>query len=167
MRKSNWIVIAILVVASILFLILWNVFDFNLIDAKDLWITIIWWVVIVGVCVAIKLADNKRRQSMRTAFLAPHLIYNAEAGIVKVDAKTDVVPELQRILSNLKYDMVKAKVPEDSRIRFDYVVRTNRFAQNGNVWEGELVKISHSNRPKPFRDREELVMLLEGTVVPA
>lgn len=162
MRKSNWFVVAILVAASILFLIMWNALGFNLVDAKDLWFTIIWWVVIVGVCVAIMIAENKRRQNARTAFLAPQLIYNPEVGIVKVESETDMVPELQRILSNLKYDMVKAEVPADSRIRFDYVVHTNRFAHDGDVWEGDLVKISRSNSPKPFRDREELTMLLEG-----
>ncbi len=161
MRKGNWLVIAILLGASLLFLIMWQHFGFNLIHSVDLVITIFWWAVILGVCVAIKMAEEKRRQSVRTAFLAPGLIYNSESGIIRVPSDEDMVPALQQVLADLRYDMVKAEVPKDSHIRFNYVVRTNRFAQEGDQWTGELVKVCAPAHPKPFKNREELASLLE------
>ena len=162
MRKGNWLVIAILFGASVLFLIMWHHFDFDLIHGVDLAITIFWWVVILGVCVAIKLAEENRRQSVRTAFLAPGLIYNSESGIVRVPSDEDMVSALQQVLANLRYDMVKAEVPKDSHIRFNYVVRTSRFSQEGKQWMGELVKVRAPEHPKPFKSREELTALLSG-----
>ena len=162
MRKGNWLVIAILFGASVLFLIMWHHFDFDLIHGVDLAITIFWWVIILGVCIAIKLAEEKRRQSVRTAFLAPGLIYNSESGIVRVPSDEDMVSALQQVLANLRYDMVKAEVPKDSHIRFNYVVRTSRFADEGEQWTGKLVRVRAPGHPKPFKSREELAILLNS-----
>ena len=47
-RKSNVIIIAILMVASIAFLWLWNYLGFHLIDMRDLVITILWWIITIA-----------------------------------------------------------------------------------------------------------------------
>lgn len=56
-RKSNVIIIAILMVASIAFLWLWNYLGFHLIDMRDLVITILWWIITIGLCIAIHIAE--------------------------------------------------------------------------------------------------------------
>lgn len=103
MKKSNWLIVAVLVVASFIFLAAWYVLGFNLIDDPlDLVVTIVWWVLIIVVCLLINWSENKRRRSLRTAFLAPGVIYNPEAGIVRVDSDA-YVPTLQSVLRNLDY----------------------------------------------------------------
>lgn len=44
MRKSNYLILGILVVASIFFLWMWYALNFNLVDNPlDLVLTIVWW----------------------------------------------------------------------------------------------------------------------------
>ena len=161
MRKSNWVIVAILVIASIVFLAMWYAFGFNLIDDPlDLVVTIVWWLVIIAVCVAIKIAENKRRCSIRTSFLAPGVVYNPEAGIVKVESEDAYVPTLQNIMQNLKYDFDMKDVSNDKRIHFKYIVRTEKFSDNGSTWTGEVVKVANPDKAQHFSNKSELSQLL-------
>lgn len=77
MRKSNWIIAAILLVASLVFLWLWQALEFNLVDNPiDVVVTAVWWVVIIAGCLVIHWAEKKRQERIRTVFLAPGLVYN-------------------------------------------------------------------------------------------
>lgn len=61
MKKSNWLIAGLLVVASVIFLAMWYVMGFNLIDDPlDLVISIVWWVVIIAICLLIQWSENKR-----------------------------------------------------------------------------------------------------------
>ena len=161
MRKSNWIVFGILLVASIIFIWMWFFFGFNLVDNPlDIVITVVWWVVIIALCVIITVVEKRRQRSVRTTFIAPNLLYNSEAGIVKLKEGEDYVPALQKLLSGLDYSFEVAKVPEDSRIRFKYIVRSSVFSDNGNNWKGEVVKVSNPDDAKPFSNKRELAALL-------
>lgn len=164
MKKSNVIIMLILVIASIFFLWLWYYLDFNLVDhPKDLVLSIIWWVVVVVACVGIHMAERIRQKNIRTAFLAPGLIYNSEAGIVRFEPPADYVDELQTILEELKYNFEKPDEPNQSRIRFKYIVRTSKFADEGDKWKGEVLRVgggSSQHDPIPFENREELVKIL-------
>lgn len=163
MRKSNWVIIAILVIASIVFLAMWHTLEFNLIDdTLDLVLTIVWWVVIIGVCIAINWAEKRRRRSLRTSFIAPGLVYNPEAGIVKVADDDAYVAALQKILTNLNYDFEKTDVSNDKRIRFKYIVRTDSFSNKGNKWTGEVVKVSNPDDVHHFHNKQELSKLIEA-----
>ena len=54
MRKSNWIIAAVLLLASVAFLWIWHALQFDLVDNPlDIVVTVVWWVVIVAACVAI------------------------------------------------------------------------------------------------------------------
>lgn len=79
-RKSNVIIIAILMVASIAFLWLWNYLGFHLIDMRDLVITILWWIITIGLCIAIHIAEKRRRERIRTIFISDGVLYNPEVG---------------------------------------------------------------------------------------
>lgn len=74
-RKSNVIIIAILMVASIAFLWLWNYLGFHLIDMRDLVITILWWIITIGLCIAIHIAEKRRRERIRTIFISDGVLY--------------------------------------------------------------------------------------------
>lgn len=161
MRKSNWIIVAILVVASVLFLWMWQALQFNLVDDPlDIVVTVVWWLVIIGACVAIHWAEKKRRERIRTIFLAPGLAYNCETGMVRLDANVPVVDTLQQLIAGLNYGFDLAEPPSNSRVRFQRIVRTSKFSDNGNVWEGELVEVMSPGSPKVFSSRRELAQLM-------
>ena len=147
MRKSNWIILAVLVIASIFFLWLWYYLKFDLVDhPRDLILTILWWVVVLAACVGIHYVEKMRQRNIRTAFLAPGLIYNSEAGIVRLEPTGSYVEELQRILSELQYTFE----------------RPDKFSDDGDTWEGEVVRVANPQDPQPFNGREQLAVLLKG-----
>ena len=62
MRKSNWIIAAVLLLASVAFLWIWHALQFDLVDNPlDIVVTVVWWAVIVAACVAIHWAEKKRQ----------------------------------------------------------------------------------------------------------
>ena len=62
MRKSNWIIAAVLLLASVAFLWIWHALQFDLVDNPlDIVVTVVWWVVIAAACVAIHWAEKKRQ----------------------------------------------------------------------------------------------------------
>lgn len=162
MKKSNWLIVGILVVASIVFLAMWYALGFNLVDDPlDLVISIAWWVIIVAVCLAINWSEQKRRRSLRTSFLAPGLIYNPEAGIVRINEEA-YTPALERVLDNLDYDFDQKEVSNDQRIRFTHIVRSDKFADKGNTWRGEVVKVATPDDVRYFQSKAELARLIDA-----
>lgn len=162
MTKSNWLIIGILIVASIVFAGMWYAFGFNLVDPSDLLISVVWWVVILAVCLGIKFSEAKRRRSVRTSFIAPGLIYNPEAGIVRLGIEQPYVSALQSILSNLDYGYSSEVIANDQRIRFDYIVRSDKFSNNGETWVGEVVKASNPDDVRTFQNKRELAHLIDA-----
>lgn len=157
MRKSNWLIIGIIVVASIAFLGLWYFMGFNVVDnTLDLVITVVWWVVVVLVCVGISLAENRRRRVIRTVYVAPNLLYNPEVGFLEVPEGGSCTQALQRLLEQLNYDFEAQCPPGDERTQFTYVVRTDKFAQGGNVWTGEIISAVNENDVAQFTSKEQL-----------
>ena len=161
MKKSNWIILAVLVIASVGFLALWYALDFHLVDNPlDLTLTGAGWVVVLAVVLAIRWAENKRRESIRTAFVAPGSIFNPEAGTVALAAGASPVAALQSVLSKLSYGTDLADMPSRTT-KYDYVVRTTKFADDGAQWEGEvLCAATPDAAPRPFRSRAELQAIL-------
>ena len=112
MRKSNWIIAAVLLLASVAFLWIWHALQFDLVDNPlDIVVTVVWWVVIAAACVAIHWAEKKRQERIRTIFVAPGLLYNSEMGVVRLSPDDEVVDALQAILSNLTYGFELAELP--------------------------------------------------------
>lgn len=164
MRKSNWIIVGILVVASIIFLCTYFMLGFNLVDDMfDLGVTIAWWVVIVAVCLLIHFAEKRRQRMLRTTFVAPGVIYNSEAGLVKLQPDESYVAALQKVLDHLDYHLGEKKAQNDKRIRFQYIVHTDRFAGDGAIWQGEVVNVSKLNDPPtPYHSKRELASILDA-----
>lgn len=163
MRKSNWIIAAVLLLASIAFLWIWHALQFDLVDNPlDIVVTVVWWVVIAAACVAIHWAEKKRQERIRTIFVAPGLIYNSEMGVIRLGSDAELIDALQSVLTNLTYGFDLASLPENSRVRFKQIVRSSRFGQAGDVWEGEVVEVARPDRPVPFRSRQELLSIVGG-----
>lgn len=162
MRKSNVIIVAILLVASIFFLWLWNFLEFHLIDTRDLIITILWWVVTLGLCFAIHRSEKRRREHIRTVFIADGVLYNAEAGILRLDENNPqaYVEGMRELLSNLNYDNNVSPDDNNSRLRFKFIVHSPKFSDDGEVWKGDVIQVRGSRDAIPFNDEEELSEIL-------
>lgn len=161
MRKSNWIIAVVLLVASVVFLWVWHALQFDLVDNPlDIIVTIIWWAVILAACLAIHWAEKKRQERIRTIFIAPGLLYNSEVGVVRLDPGTELVDALQSVLSSLTYGFELAELPSNSRVRFQRIVHSSKFDRAGATWEGDVVEVSHPDRPMVFHDRGELASLV-------
>lgn len=164
-RKSNWIIAAVLLLASVAFLWIWHALQFDLVDNPlDIVVTVVWWVVIAAACVAIHWAEKKRQERIRTIFVAPGLLYNSEMGVVRLSPDDEVVDALQAILSNLTYGFELAELPANSRVRFQRIVHSSKFGDAGATWEGDVVEVSRPDRPREFHDRNELASLVRGAV---
>lgn len=192
MRKSNWIIAAILVVASIFFLWLWYYLQFNLIDDPfDLVLTIIWWCLIALAVFAIHRAEKKRQERIRSTFLAPAALWNCEAGVVEAGAGAGVeagagtgagasaamLATLEQTLAGLEYNFKMQDFPEDDASKFEYIVHSEKFKfdkDNDNSeqsegaikvteWEGDVVSVAHpDDEPQKFSNRDELAAILQG-----
>lgn len=162
MRKSNWLVIAIAVVACAALLWAWFALGFNHVDDPlDLVVAIVWWAVVAAVIGAIVWAESKRRQKMRLAFVGEGVIYNPESGLVQADRGETEIGALERTLSGMAFPDEVASLDERNRPAFRWVVRSEKFKDNGNVWEGEVVPV-HDPQAQAvrFTGREELAALI-------
>lgn len=165
MRKSNVIVIAILILVSIELLWLWNYLGFSLIDPMDLAIAIIWWVVILAIIIAIIVSERRRRARIRTIFISDSVLYNCETGVIRLDGgegRPDYVKGMRRILSSLNYGS-EAQISHDQpRVRFDYIVRTSKYANGGQSWSGEVIDIANTRQSKEFSSAQDLSRILSA-----
>ena len=106
MRKSNVIILAVLAVAAGFFLWLWYYLGFNFVDDPfDLVLAVVWWAVVVALVVGTPAAERKRQRRVRTAYLAPGVLFNSEAGFVDLAAfeeGTTLVDALEHTLYRRK-----------------------------------------------------------------
>lgn len=161
MRKSNWIIFGIIVVASIFFLWLWFYLGLNAVDwPLDLIVTIIWWLIIIVLCYVIHRSEKRRQKALRTIFLAPTMVYNRERGAVKIEPGTPAVPVMQKVLSGMKYGFDYYDIPSNQTVRFKYIVQTDKFKDDGDTWEGEVINVARAKDPMKFSDMEELTRLV-------
>lgn len=162
MKKSNWLIVGLLVVASVIFLAMWYILGFNLIDDPlDLVVSIVWWVVIIAICLLIQWSENKRKRSIRTTLLAPGVLYNPEVGVVEVAPGQTYAQTLERILSNLTYGFDTEENENDQHIRFKQIIRSKKFAHDGDTWTGEVVDVSDPNQVRYFQNKAELARLID------
>lgn len=83
-------------------------------------------------------------------------------GVVRLDPDADLIDALQSVLSNLTYGFDMADLPSNSRVRFQRIVHSSKFADAGATWEGDVVEVAYPDRPRAFRNRDELVALVGG-----
>lgn len=163
MRKNNWIVVAVAIVAAAVLLWLWFALGLNRVDEPlDLVVAIVWGLVVAVVIGGIARAENKRRERMRLAFIGSGVVYNPETGVVMPNAGESELSALQRLLAGLAFPDEVAELDVESDDVFRWVVRSSKFDCNGDVWEGEVLPAHDPKaRPQSFTDREALAVLLE------
>ncbi len=163
MRKNNWIVVAVAVVAAAVLLWLWFALGLNRVDEPlDLVVAIVWGLVVAAVIAGIVRAENKRRERMRLAFIGTGVVYNPETGVVMPNAGESELSALQRLLAGLAFPDEVAELDVKSDDAFRWVVRSSKFDRNGDVWEGEVLPAHDPGaKPQSFADREALAALLK------
>mgnify|MGYP001158801780 CR=1 FL=1 len=128
MKKSNVIIIAFLILCSIFLLWLWFYLSLNLVDYPfDLIVSIIWWAVVLIAILLIIRAENKRREAIRTIYVAPHALFNSERGIVACAESVSRVAVMRNMLDDLAYDFSKESQPDYDDFDYRYVVRSKKF----------------------------------------
>ncbi len=164
MKKSNWIILAVLTIGAGFFLWLWYYLGFNFVDDPlDLVLAIVWWAVVLAAALGVHFAEKKRRERVRTAYLAQGALFNSEKGLLSLESfeeGTTLVEALQQTLSELKYSFDRADLPKREETRFDRVVRTEKFDEDDeDKWEGEVVDV-RTKETFPFKGKQELAGLL-------
>lgn len=178
MRKSNWIIYIVAILISAFLLWLWFWLGFDHVDAPlDLVLSIIWWVLVIVACIVIHRVEMKRRERMRTCFIAKNHVYNSEAGTATANNPDEAVEQIHDIIRDLEYGFDIKDMPEDGEgntIQYDYVVRSKVFdvkreededagREEELEWEGEVAVAERpDDDPLPFQDRDELVQILRG-----
>lgn len=162
MRKSNWLVIAIAVVASAALLWAWFALGFYEVDSPvDLLVSIVWWVAVVAIVAGICWAESRRRERMRLAFIGEGVVYNPEAGVVRPRRGESEAAALQRTLAGLAFDDDVRPLDDRTRTTFRWVVRSRKFKDGGAVWEGVVLPANDPTaKGRPFSSREDLAALL-------
>ena len=174
MRKSNWIIYAILVIISAFLLYLWFALGFNQVDSPlDLILSILWWVLVVVGALVIRNRELARRRALRTCFVAPGMIFNSEKGEVSYEPGSDAVATISGILENLDYGFNVKEMPGESdkaeKPAWTYVVRSDKYEAASTEgedpqWEGE---VAWTDRPKQepsrFTNIGELKAILSGS----
>lgn len=161
MRKSNWLVLVVAIVASALLLWVWFALGYSHVDSPlDMMLTALWWLVIAVVISAIVWAERHRRQKMLTAFVGNGIVYNPEKGVVRVRAGESEVELLRNVLAGLTFEDDVANL-SGSRSTFRWIVRTRHFENNGAVWTGEVVPLRTASSPtRVFQNQAELAAIL-------
>lgn len=171
MKKSNVVLLAVAIVASVFLLWLWYFLGFDKIDSPlDLILSIIWWVILaVGVAFVTKL-EKTRRESIRTAYVCDGKLYNSESGLLSLDAGASPSDAVASVLSALEYGFDRAAAPStdgDNAVKWSHVIRTSKFrperSEDGKredeVWQGEVVVVETGNTLS-FSSRAELARII-------
>lgn len=187
MKKSNWIILAVLAVAAGFFLWLWYYLGFNFVDDPfDLVLAIVWWAVVVVLVIGIHTAEKRRQQRVRTVFVGDGAVFNSEKGLMSFEGTKPMQDVVASILENLKYDFAREDLPERDEFDAKYFIRTKEFdvekkdeaqaeeaplpadpaqpvdsadASEPKKWTGEVVVVE-TKEERPFDTPEELAAIL-------
>lgn len=177
MKKSNYLIFALVVFVTAFLLCLWYHLGFNKVDNPvDVTLTVIWWVGIAAIIALIVRMERKRQRLVRTLYVAPGKLFNSEAGVVEVASGQERIDAMERVLGDLRYGFKAQEQPKREDFDYRFVVQTDVFkpakkdgegaqvtAGNadenaGPTWKGTVIKIDreNGNLETPFEGVEEL-----------
>ena len=181
MRKSNWIILAVLAVAAGFFLWLWYYLGFNFVDDPfDLVLAVVWWAVVAALVAGIHTAEKRRRQRVRTVYVGDGAVFNSEKGLMSFEGTKPMQDVVVSVLENLKYDFAREDLPERDEFDARYLIRTKEFdaekkdesraeeapqpadsaeKPEPKKWTGEVVVVE-TKEERPFETPEELAAIL-------
>lgn len=165
MKKSNWIIAAVLVVVSAFLLWLWFYLGLYRIDEPlDLVLSIVWWVVVIAALLLIIRVERTRKERIRTIYVTDRSVFNSEAGLIAYAGEDQLVSIMSRVLRDLDYGFSKEDAPERETFKPLFMVKTAKY--DDDTWEGKVVE-ADSREEKTFSDRKELLDILRGNQMSA
>lgn len=178
MKKSNYIILTVVVLAAAFLLYLWFHLGFNHVDNPvDITLAVVWWIGVVAIIALIVRMERKRQRLIRTLYVSPSRLFNSEAGLVELPAGQDTVEAMQSVLGGLKYGFKAQEQPKQEDFDYRFVVQTDAFkpakddggAEDGKstdapsdreepTWKGTVIKIDreNGNTETPFDGIDEL-----------
>lgn len=175
MRKNNWIVLGLLAIAVAFLLWLWYFLSFDQVDNPyDLTLAIVAWVLIIVAGVIFYFTEKRRREKLRTVYVNDLFLYNPQAGLVSrgtfeapaasagqgVPEVAALVEQIRAVLDGLDYSYDLKKLDEKQMPVFRTIIRTSKFKDGGNEWEGEVAPASDPDNAVPFSSQKDLEALL-------
>lgn len=164
MKKSNFLVFSVALLASAFLLFLWYYLGFNHIDDPfDLVVSVLWWLVIALLVGGIIYVERKRQRQIRTIYVSPTALYNSEQGIVGLH-DTTTLEAMRTILEGLEYGFGKEDLPDQKTFDYRFVVQTDEYKEGNEekgeepTWKGTVTKIDRENGnvETSFEDEQEL-----------
>lgn len=166
MLNRHWLAFALVAVAAAgllglaISMGLWPVHHFS-----DAVVLVVAWLVAVLAAMLVVQALHRRRQRTMLMFVGEGGVYNPQRGMVLMAPGEPVLAALRRALAREEYPDSLVRFNKLDRPSFDWMVRTQRFRDDGAVWMGEVVSVHHPDRaPMPFSSGEELALLLQQAV---
>ena len=159
MKKSNIIVLALSLAASLFLLWLWWYLGFAKVDTPpDVLITVAWWLAIGLVVYGIHHMEEKRRQQMRTVYISPTALFNCESGLIECRNPFQQVELTEEILKSMDYKMDFQDMPDPAEFAYSYIIRTEKYSDAEN-WRVTLVKVDRGGNSEEtkFDSRETLL----------
>ena len=180
MKKSNYLIFAVLAVITAFLLYLWYYLGFSKVDNPvDLTLTIIWWLGIAVLIALVVRQEKKRQRQVRTVHVAPGKLFNSEVGVVEVAEGQDAVAAMEQLLQGLKYGFKAQEQPKAEDFDYRFVVQSETFKAGSKEagegtqdaehtagkqpeWKGMVTKIDRENGnvETPFESVDELKQAL-------
>lgn len=183
MKKSNWIILGLLLLCSIFLLWLWFYLGLNHIDEPlDFVMSGIWWVVIAAIVFVVIKVERDRRKRIRTIYVGEHTLFNSESGVISYENQADLLEQAEKTLGDLEYKFDREDFPEKEEFPVEYIIRTEAYKEkreeesdetpetvdrmtveesDKTTWKGEVI-IASSHEEKPFEDKMQLVQILNA-----
>ena len=164
MKKSNIALIALAAIAAAFLLWLWYYLGFNKVDNPlDLVIAICWWAIAAAGAGVIHKVEKTREEKVRTCYVGPNFVFNAEAGIVGAGA--GALETIEGILANLEYGFDRQTLADADKMGVSAIVRTAEYDRKDDdtvAWTGEVAFVDRKDEdPVKFANKQELAAILE------
>ena len=162
MAKTNTLVFLSFTVIAVALFILWYATGYAYVDEPlDTIVTIVWLLIILGCFSFLIYQELARRRAVRMIYLLDGKMFNFESGLIEIKERNNITGAIADVLNSLTYSMAKPAIEPDEAeaLHVQYVIKSQRFANNGKVWEGEVVILA-TNQVRPFASRSELARIV-------
>lgn len=173
MKTNNWIVYSCMFVCSLILLIVWYTFGFNLVDSPfDFYLTFVWWVLIALAIFIVIRVEEARKRRIRTVYVSNEALFNPEKGVIPCKDKTTIANQAETTITSLKYNFESKDLPNKDKFPISCIIRTSEFKENKNAsqsqastdtttWKGQVV-LPYSKEERPFEDKTQLIQILSA-----
>lgn len=167
MRKSNYIVLALLLVASFVVTYLWLFQGYQLTDTIFTGVVplVLWWIAIAVVAIVLAASDRKHLVESRTVYVGEGSLFSPTDGLVKTGT-APLAKQVEGIVGGIRHGSRGKQFPGEDAFTPRLVVRTTDYqgkpGSEPAVWRGEVVEASRDGEGQrwSFDGERELQSIL-------